>query len=504
MSLAGDQPAVCTVVMHPKGLLAMPSFRTRIVAAAASGVMLGGFAGLGSAGATPGGRLAPTESGRGTSSAPAIRGAQLWAARYSSTGRHFDAASSVAVAPDGRTVFVTGTSADAMVTIAYNAATGARLWLRRYAGPVSGGARASAVTASRDGRTVFVTGTSSGAATGDDYATIAYDAATGARLWLSHYSGPGDRADESYALAFSPSLATVYVTGRSQSAAAGWDYATVAYSASTGARMWVARYTGAGARYDAASSLAVGPDGGRLVVTGTSTSAGTGQDFATVGYSAVTGKQLWVSRYTGGTIEGAVSVAIGLGGRAAFVAGTSDTAATTVAYGAVTGKKLWVRRYTGPGGSGASAVSLAASPVGRAVYVAGTAGRVVGDDYLTMAYDAVSGQRLWLSRYNGSADSVDDAAAMVVAPDGQAVYVTGFSSGGRATDSDYATVAYRAATGAQLWARRYNGAVNGADIAASIAVSPGGRRVFGTGQSTGVRTPAYYPGFDYATVAYGR
>lgn len=481
----------------------MHSLRTHIYAAAASGALLGGLAGLGIAGATTTARSASTASERGASPAPVIRGAQQWAARYSSAGRHFDAASSVAVAPDGRTVFVTGTSADAMVTIAYNTATGARLWLKRYAGPAGGGARASAVIAGRDGAAVYVTGTSSGAATGDDYATIAYNAATGARLWLSHYSGPGDRTDEPSALALSPDRATVFVTGRSQGAASGWDYATVAYNAATGAQVWAARYTGPGARYDAASSLAVGPDGGRLVVTGTSTGAKTGEDFATIGYSAVTGKPLWVSRYSGATIEGGACVAMGLGGRTAFVTGTSGPAAATIAYGTGAGKRLWVRRYAGPGGSGASAVKVAVSPAGRMVFVAGTAGRVIGDDYLTMAYDATSGARLWLSRYNGPAGSVDDAAAMVVAPDGHALYVTGASSGGSATGNDYATVAYSAASGAQLWASRYNGPVNGADLANSIAVSPGGRRVFVTGQSTGARTSGYYPGFDYATVAYG-
>jgi len=66
---------------------------------------------------------------------------------------------------------------DDYATVAYNVRTGARLWVRRYNGPArpraQGGDSATALAA-RGGR-VFVTGGSTGTTSGDDFATIAYN-----------------------------------------------------------------------------------------------------------------------------------------------------------------------------------------------------------------------------------------------------------------------------------------------------------------------------------------
>jgi hypothetical protein len=155
-------------------------------------------------------------------------GSQLWAARYNGSGNN-GVAYSVAVSPGGRRVFVTGQSAGTgggvdYATVAYSAVTGARLWAARYHGPANTWDAASSVAVSPTGGMVFVTGVSQGTASGLDYATVAYNAATGAQRWAARYNGPVTGANVAYSLAVSPTTGTVYVTGTS-----GEAYATVAY-----------------------------------------------------------------------------------------------------------------------------------------------------------------------------------------------------------------------------------------------------------------------------------
>jgi NAD(P)-dependent dehydrogenase (short-subunit alcohol dehydrogenase family) len=81
----------------------------------------------------------------------------------------------VAVSADGRKVFVTGSSTSVgYATVAYNAATGAQLWFGRHSGPHKSIGPATSVTVSPTGGTVFVTGYIFGATSGADYVTIAY------------------------------------------------------------------------------------------------------------------------------------------------------------------------------------------------------------------------------------------------------------------------------------------------------------------------------------------
>lgn len=86
----------------------------------------------------------------------------------------------------------------------------------------------------------------------------------------------------------SPDGAKVFVTGLSLGAfASEVDYATIAYNATTGAAIWARRYDGPGHSRDTPSGLSVSPDGKKVLVTGSSYGPGTrGEDWATLAYVA--------------------------------------------------------------------------------------------------------------------------------------------------------------------------------------------------------------------------
>jgi outer membrane protein assembly factor BamB len=443
----------------------------------------------------------------GASPAAVSPGTQLWMKLYANRGN--GGALSAVVSRNGSTVFVTGYTTTAKgaeddTTVAYNSATGAQRWAKSYGGP-GGTDRGLSVAVSPNGKEVFVTGYSFEAVSGVDYATIAYNAATGAQLWVKRYDdGLGAQGDsEAAEVAVSPNGSTVFVTGTSLSTTKGNDYATIAYNATTGAQRWVARYNGVtGGNY--VRALAVSPNGKSVFVTGASGGTNDSYDYATVAYNAVTGAQRWAKRYNGahpgGLSRGANSVAVSPNGSTVFVTGSSIAANdgyeyATVAYNAATGAQRWAKRHNSSGSGDGQAYSVAVSPSGATVFVTGytdTSSTTAGYDYTTIAYKAATGAQLWLARYNGTANFTDEAFQVAVAPGGGTVYVTGESAGGSFDGWGWATVAYNAATGARRWVKRYDG--DGGARAFSLAVSRTTGAVFVTGYTSGAG--------DYATIAY--
>ena len=141
--------------------------------------------------------------------------------------------------------------------------------------------------------------------------------------------------------------------------------------------------------------------------------------------------------------------------------------------------------------------ALGVSPDGSRVFVTGFShGSGSGRDYATVAYGAATGTQRWIRRYNGRPNDNDSAEALRVSPDGSRVFVTGFSFS-FVSNYDYLTVAYNAATGQRSWVKRENGPAFGDDQASALDVSPDGSRLFVTGRSDGLTGPK-----DYETVAY--
>ena len=127
-----------------------------------------------------------------------------------------------------------------------------------------------------------------------------------------------------------------------------------------------------------------------------------------------------------------------------------------------TGDELWVRVYELGKNSGANDITVDDQ---GGVYVTGySTGEGTGMDYVTIRYNASTGEEVWISHYNGPANNNDAARAIVVDNQG-GVYVTGASYGPESyiSTSQYATLRYDAATGAQTWVQRYGGEQNGYD-----------------------------------------
>src|SRR3984957_8861769 len=179
---------------------------------------------------------------------------QLW----SSTLRG-GTATGEALSPDGSKLFVLGyTGAQTKSeTVAYDAATGARLWAKTYL-PNSGGPD-DTITVNPDGTMVYVTGHRIG-----HYFTIAYAAGTGRQVWLSPFI---DTNSSLGGLAVSPDGTTVYEEGSGQVAGKGPYIAVAAYNAATGKQRWVRYYTELAAAGEL-GAVAVSRDGSTVYVAG--------------------------------------------------------------------------------------------------------------------------------------------------------------------------------------------------------------------------------------------
>ena len=278
------------------------------------------------------------------------------------------------------------------VTAAYAASDGRKLWTDRYTGVVAGGSDSPfGLAVDPLGRFVYVTGWSDGVVEFDiDYATVAYAIAgeTATRAWVARFDGIGeDLPDRAAAITVDPAGGRVFVTGDSvRSGFRCCDYATVAYDAVTGAEFWRARWgnpgPGPSAGYNGANAVVVDPGGVRVFVTGQSANSSTARDndFGTVAYSAVTGGQLWARQDSEPTYDGdfAVALAVAPNGSRVYATGVSSSSnqqgladQLTIAYGASDGIPAWTARLNASGLDNDRGTAIGVTPDGRSIVTAG-------------------------------------------------------------------------------------------------------------------------------------
>lgn len=217
-------------------------------------------------------------------------GAQQWARRYNGPGSVFDAGSDLVIDGTGN-VYVTGYARDTVGTTNYSFATlkydaaGTIQWTSIYDGPGGDADQANAICLTPAGN-VAITGRSIGTtSTAEDCTTILYDGSNGNTIWVHRFDGGAVQYDEGIAIQ-SDSSNRIFVTGYSYAPGSNNNFLTIKYEAN-GDTAWIVKYNGPGNNADQAYALAIGQTG-EIYVSGLSKGAGTNEDYAVVKYCQLT------------------------------------------------------------------------------------------------------------------------------------------------------------------------------------------------------------------------
>ena len=457
-----------------------------------------------------------------------------WVSSYDGPGHGTDGpgaftgnARTMASSPDGRLVYVAAVTDvgsrpngqrqfDYVVT-AFDAATGEQQWASLFPGtPDLPNPSVEALAVSPTSSAVFVTGyiySDDGSA--NDIATVAFDASTGIQLWASLFPSALGRD-----VAVSPDASRVYVaaetSGKNPDGSTYQRAVTLSYDAITGQQAWAGEYSGDPGDRTYAFRVAVKPDGSRVYVAGGKVSADgmSTVDVVLLAYQAVTGDPLYQRHHP---TKGSPPFGIAVSDSKIFIeevtipedpsSGTLNNA-LTLGYDS-NGNELWSALF----GTGAGCDTqcenfpspdgpITVSPDGSRVFVTMlsfdySAVDVLAGGFVTLAYDATTGEQKWATRNANSEEFCVfcNGPLVQVNPNGQEVYVTGPSHVTLGA-TDFTTLGYDTASGTQKWSALYR---EGANSTASfgIAVSPDGSRVFVAGTTTPVNSDS-----DLIAVAY--
>jgi uncharacterized delta-60 repeat protein len=424
-----------------------------------------------------------------------------WESRFTGPGNNTDQAIDMAVDAAGN-VYVTGTSYSGaaqgynIVTVKYDNA-GAQQWTATYNGAANLLDQANALTLDASGN-VYVAGFTYVSGSNADMVIIKYNSA-GAQQWaVTHnYQGYFDQARD-IAVA---SSGNVYVTGSGQYNSSGTDtdMLTVKYN-SAGAFQWDEFFsTDVSSPSELDEAFRIVLDGSENVhITGVSAgvTATNNLDYLTIKYNSA-GTQQWRMRYNyNGNFDTPTDIALDGSGNV-YVTGTGyfnalqDANYLTVKYNS-SGAQQWVRTYNGEGSDYDKATSMVLDATGN-VYITGrSVGATSAEDVYTMSYDP-SGNVLWADRYTTSGSYYEEGTDIDIS--GTDLFVTGYSYD-PASNNDFLTIRFTAATGAIQWSTRFNGPSNNTDRAFAIDLDGAGN-IYVSGQSNGTGT-----GADYSTIKY--
>lgn len=370
----------------------------------------------------------------------------IWVARYDGLASKIDKAYAVLVDIFGN-VYVTGesdggsTKAD-IVTIKYNE-NGEEQWVSRYNNSsVNKRDAAYDIILSPFQDLVVVTGESDGGSTTKcDIITIGYNTSTGDEVWVKRYNGISSKNDKAYSMDRMPT--GFVVVGESNGGSSKSDIISIKYDYS-GNEQWVYRYNSPYSKNDIGFKVKIFSND--VFVTGVSVGPDK-NDMITLKLDN-TGSLVWASRYNSSYSKNDIAYDLVVDENGdVYIAGTSESAISkydyaTIKYSGADGSIIWENIFDGGLNKNDIARSLTICNTNRKIYVTGSSETTPGNkiDFLTLSLDALTGSLLWNSKYNGPASKNDISFNISTKTTYCCLVLTGTSEGGSSTKLDFTTI----------------------------------------------------------------
>lgn len=429
---------------------------------------------------------------------------QEWVQRYNGSGNGQDFMADMFTDGSGNSyicglAFRSETNTNDLVIAKYNSA-GALQW-RSFYDAGAGGADAAAGVAVDNTGNVYVIGRSQSAASGFDVITLKYNT-SGALVWQRRLDGAAHQDDRGTDITID-GAGNICITGSvNVGLFAGFtDILIAKYDPNGNPVFTPANYNFSGDAIDIGFAITTDASN-NIYVTGTwgsqVTPGSINSQFTTISLSP-SGTARWIKQYgdpLGLPIE-AYDIKVDNAGNILVAGKVQSTAngqyqAAIVKYNSSNGNEIWARRFTNPGSIEDIPIRMAVDDSNN-VYITGYTFLANNRDIATVKYTA-AGAFSWIASYNFSpTNSADEGLDIIVR--GRWVYISGYITG--PVQKDYVVFKYDRHNGAQMWGSSYFGPVSGDDAALRIGLD-NTQNVYLGGHSYGGTTT----NFDWALVKF--
>ena len=284
--------------------------------------------------------------------------------------------------------------------------------------------------------------------------------------WLSRYNGPGNSFDIVSKIN-TGNTGNVYVYGSENGIGSLYDFVIIKYN-STGVIKWIQRFNGPGNSIDQISS-AVLDESENSYVTGQTTDSLNTLNITTAKYDS-SGNLLWMkffkrAEYTSGFGHAIDIDNVGNIITAGFVRNNAGTFDIVIVKYSNSGNEISSVIYNGLGNGDDYPVSIKADSENNIVLSGTTKSISGGSNILIKKYSSSLLTPLWEEQYNGSENSDDKAAAMILDSLDNIYFCGSMINTGSSSDYYYTKLN---SAGIYQWGGIHNGTGNSIDIPSSL------------------------------------